>query len=138
MRLTATANEKCGRRAAVAQAAVVAGHFVALGGAVRVNAESDAAGNRVVPADDMEFHQQWSYAKPQDILPYIYASAKEGQIDEILKAMDEFGRQFLMEIFTVCMCALCLCVCMYVCSCDCACVYVCVCLCGSVGVWVCQ
>jgi len=120
----------------------VAGHFVALSGAMRVSAESDAAGNRVVPADDMEFHQQWSYAKPQDILPYIYASAKEGQIDEILKAMDEFGRQFFIKIFTVGMCALCLCVCMYVCVYVRVIVHVCMCVfvweCGSVSnVWVC-
>lgn len=90
--------EQCGRRAAVrtavVQAAWVAG--VALGGATHATAESDAAGKRVVPEDDMEFHQQWMYAKPQDILPYIYATAKEGQVDQILKAMDEFGRHYPM------------------------------------------
>ena len=64
----------------------------AVSGARRAAAESDAAGQRVVPADDMEFHMQWSYARPQDILPYIYATARRGQVDEIIRAMDEFGR----------------------------------------------
>jgi hypothetical protein len=55
-------------------------------------ADSNAAGLRVVPENDMEFHQQWVYSKPQDILPYIYATATKGQPEEVLQAMDEFGR----------------------------------------------
>jgi len=81
------------RRAVLRRAAELAVCYgAAFGGAWRAVAESDAAGRRVVPEDDMEFHMQWSYAKPQDILPYIYATARRGQVDEILKAMDEFGR----------------------------------------------
>ena len=62
----------------------------------RAAADTDGSGKRVVPEDDMEFHQKWMYAKPQDILPYIYATAKEGAVDEILRAMDEFGRHYPM------------------------------------------
>ena len=81
------------RRTAIRRAAELAVCYgAAFAGARRTAAESDAAGRRVVPEDDMEFHMQWSYAKPQDILPYIYATARRGQVDEILKAMDEFGR----------------------------------------------
>jgi hypothetical protein len=81
------------RRTALRRAAELAVCYgAAFAGARRAAAESDAAGRRLVPDDDMEFHMQWSYAKPQDILPYIYATARRGQVDEILKAMDEFGR----------------------------------------------
>ena len=81
------------RRTALRRAAELAVCYgAAFAGAQRAAAESDAAGRRVVPEDDMEFHMQWSYAKPQDILPYIYATARRGQVDEILKAMDVFGR----------------------------------------------
>ena len=82
------------RRAAIWETTVgVSGALVAFsGGAQHAVAESDAAGNRVVPEDNIEFQAKWTYAKAQDILPYIYATAKEGQVDDILSAMDEFGR----------------------------------------------
>jgi hypothetical protein len=43
-----------------------------------------------------EFYMKWRYAQPSDILPYIYASAKQGDADAILKAMDEFGTYYPM------------------------------------------
>ncbi len=42
----------------------------------------------------MEFYQKWTYAKPADILPYIFANARKGAVDEILDAMDEFGLRY--------------------------------------------
>jgi catechol O-methyltransferase len=88
-----------GRREAVRQAATAAyglASIAAFSSAKPVDAESNAAGRRVVPEDDMEFHMQWTYSRPQDILPYIFATAKKGSVDEILRAMDEFGRHYPM------------------------------------------
>jgi hypothetical protein len=39
--------------------------------------------------DDAAFYSQWRYARPADILPFIFANAKQGDIDGILAAMDE-------------------------------------------------
>ena len=47
-------------------------------------------------SDSAEFYQKWRYAAAADILPYIFASAREGQVDEILDAMDEFGLRYPM------------------------------------------
>ena len=63
-------------------------------------AVADSTGLRIVPENDMEFHQQWVYSKPQDILPYIYATAAKGQPEEVLQAMDEFGRWTLSCILS--------------------------------------
>lgn len=46
--------------------------------------------------DSNEFYQKWRYAQASDILPYIFATAREGQVDEILDAMDEFGLRYPM------------------------------------------
>jgi hypothetical protein len=37
------------------------------------------------------FYAKWPYVQPSDILPYIYATAEKGNVDSILKAMDDFG-----------------------------------------------
>jgi hypothetical protein len=85
------------RRSALRQgAAATGGAWAAFGDSQRLAAESDAAGNRVVPEDNIEFQAKWTYAKAQDILPYIYATAGKGQVDEIIHAMDEFGRHYPM------------------------------------------
>jgi hypothetical protein len=93
----AAAASPLSRRAALRNAAVGAsGAWLVLGGGHCAAAESDAAGNRVVPEDNIEFQAQWRYAKAQDILPYIYATAKQGNVGEILRSMDEFGRHYPM------------------------------------------
>lgn len=87
----------CSRRSVLRKgAAATGGAWAAFGDSQRAAAESDAAGNRVVPEDNIEFQAKWTYAKAQDILPYIYATAKKGQVDEIIRSMDEFGRHYPM------------------------------------------
>ena len=94
---TSSRHRPCERRAALRKAAasVVWGAGTLICSSQSVTADSDAAGKRIVPEDDMEFHQKWIYSKPQDILPYIYATAQKGRVEEILQAMDEFGKYVL-------------------------------------------
>jgi predicted O-methyltransferase YrrM len=56
------------------------------------------AAQPVLDADlsNTEFLGKWPYAKPADILPYLYAAGKKGDVDSILAAMDAFGERYPM------------------------------------------
>ena len=41
------------------------------------------------PEDESAFYSRWPYARPADILPFIYETSKAGDVDGILAAMDE-------------------------------------------------
>jgi hypothetical protein len=47
------------------------------------------AADETKAVDEAAFYSQWRYARPADILPFIFANAKQGDIDGILAAMDE-------------------------------------------------
>ena len=41
-----------------------------------------------------EFYTKWPYSRPQDVLPYIFATAERGNVDSILQALDTFGNYY--------------------------------------------
>jgi hypothetical protein len=45
------------------------------------------------PEAESLFYSRWQYARPADILPFIFTTAKKGDIDGILAAMDEVSRE---------------------------------------------
>lgn len=45
-------------------------------------------------ADD--FYNRWPYAEPKDILPFLYATAAEGDPQSVLDAIDEFSNFYPM------------------------------------------
>ena len=45
---------------------------------------------------DPSFFAEWSYSQPADIIPYIKATANEGDPASVLTAMDTFGRYYPM------------------------------------------
>jgi hypothetical protein len=52
--------------------------------------------NNAAAENSAYFYMKWQYSQPADILPYIYANAKQGDADAILAAMDEFGQYYPM------------------------------------------
>jgi hypothetical protein len=38
-----------------------------------------------------QFYAKWPFSRPQDVLPYIYATAERGNVDSIIAALDKFG-----------------------------------------------
>mmetsp|Transcript_37461 Transcript_37461/g.88707 ORF Transcript_37461/g.88707 Transcript_37461/m.88707 type:complete len:318 (+) Transcript_37461:1-954(+) len=62
----------------------------AWGGVKEVRAEEEERMSNSV------FYAKWPYSKPSAILPYIYATAKKGDVDSILAAMDGFGERYPM------------------------------------------
>ena len=63
----------------------------ALGSAL-LGLPSSAGALDVKEADD--FYSKWPFSRPQDVLPYIYGTAKEGDIDSIVVALDKFGTYY--------------------------------------------
>ena len=65
-----------------------------------VGARTLATSPPAVAADDFvkdpSFFAEWSYSQPADIIPYIKATAKEGDPVSVLNAMDTFGRYYPM------------------------------------------
>eukprot|EP00960_Hanusia_phi_P076826 768617-Hanusia_phi.AAC.2 len=57
---------------------------------------SPPAGSSAASVESSEFYVKWPYAQPSDILPFIFSQASQGNVDEILAAMDEFGRYYPM------------------------------------------
>lgn len=51
---------------------------------------------KIVVANDINFMEKYPYSQPSDILKYIYDSAEEGNVDSVLKAMDEFANVYPM------------------------------------------
>jgi hypothetical protein len=67
------------------------GLALVLGGAL-LGLPSSALGLDAKEADD--FYRQWPFSRPQDVLPYIYGTAKKGDIDSIAAALDKFGEYY--------------------------------------------
>ena len=67
------------------------------------SAAAASAGVEAVWAEEGErmsnsvFYAKWPYSNPAAILPYIYATAKKGDVDSILAAMDSFGERYPMS-----------------------------------------
>ena len=65
-----------------------------------VGARTLATSPPAVAADDFvkdpSFFAEWSYSQPADIIPYIKATAKEGDPVSVLNAMDTFGVYYPM------------------------------------------
>ena len=45
---------------------------------------------------DPAFYGEWSYSQPSDIIPYVKATAAEGDAQAVLRAMDTFGQYYPM------------------------------------------
>mmetsp|Transcript_27286 Transcript_27286/g.42655 ORF Transcript_27286/g.42655 Transcript_27286/m.42655 type:complete len:351 (-) Transcript_27286:673-1725(-) len=41
-----------------------------------------------------DFYTKWPFEKPSDVLPFVFANARKGHPEEILSALDEFGKYY--------------------------------------------
>ena len=51
---------------------------------------ADIAGS-MKKEDDEDFYTRWQYARPSDILPYIYENARKGNAASVLRAIEDFS-----------------------------------------------
>jgi predicted O-methyltransferase YrrM len=49
---------------------------------------------RAEAADDTDFYQRWPSVEPADVLPYVRATARAGDADAVVAALDEWGRHY--------------------------------------------
>ena len=50
--------------------------------------------------DDQSFYETWIYQNPSDIMPYIFAKSRAGDVESVLKAMDQFASYYPMYKLT--------------------------------------
>lgn len=83
---------RCSRRhTAIAAAALLAAAWPS-------SSPARAAGlsSRPSSLDNAEFYSRFPYVQPADILPYLRAAATPGDVDSVLRAIDEFASHFPM------------------------------------------
>ena len=68
----------------------------AVAAAVLTTSSSSSSAEASTFVKDPAFYGEWSYAQPSDIIPYVKATAKEGDAVGVLRAMDTFGEYYPM------------------------------------------
>lgn len=70
--------------------------LVLLAGGCPLQPAHAAAGAESSGGMDPSFYSQWRYISPADILPYLKATAKQGNPESVLAAIDNFAKYYPM------------------------------------------